>query len=165
MMRSALALVIFGGGLAQTTFPPALRIGDITPDIPLILVVLLALRRGPELGCLAGFVTGLLQDATAGGFIGAQALTKTLIGFFIGQVGGRLWVREPLVQVPGLVLLSLAEGVARFLLLQIFHFPGSFGDLMLYIVLPQSIYNGFIGAVVVLTLVGAERLRGGARWR
>ncbi len=164
-MRSVLALVIFGGGLAQTTFAPALRIGNVTPDIPLILVVLLALRRGPEVGCLSGFATGLMQDAAAGGFIGAQALTKTLIGFFIGQMGGRLWVREPLVQIPGLVLLSLAEGLARFLLLQVFHFPGSFGDLMLYIVLPQSVYNGFLGAVVVLTLTTAERLRGGTPWR
>ena len=164
-MRSLLALVIFGGGLAQTTFAPALRIGNVTPDIPLLLVVLLALRRGPEVGCLTGFVTGLLQDASAGGFVGAQALTKTLIGFFIGQLGGRLWVREPLVQIPGLVVLSLAEGLARFLLLQVFHSPGSFGDLMLYIVLPQSIYNGFLGAAVVLALTTAERLRGGASWR
>jgi rod shape-determining protein MreD len=160
-VRSLLVLAIFGGGLVQTTFAPALRIGNVTPDIPLILVVLLALRRGPEVGCLSGFVTGLLQDAAAGGFIGAQALTKALVGFSIGQVGGRLWVREPLVQVPGLVLLSLAEGLARFLILQLFHFSGAFGDLMLYIVLPQSIYNGFIGAGVVLALATAERVRGG----
>src|SRR2546425_13358521 len=164
-MRGVLMLTVAGGSVAHATLTPLVSVGGVTPDLPLIMVILLALRRGPELGCLAGFVTGLLQDAAAGGFIGAQALTKTLIGFFIGQVGGRLWVREPLVQVPGLVLLSLAEGVARFLLLQIFHFPGSFGDLMLYIILPQSIYNGFIGAAVVLTLVGAERLRGGTRWR
>ncbi len=164
-MRPALLLVIFGGGLAQTTFAPALRIGNVTPDIPLILVVLLALRKGPEAGCLSGFVTGLLQDADAGGFLGAQALTKSLVGFFIGQAGGRLTVQEPLVQIPGLVLLSLLEGVARFLLLRIFHFPGAFGDLMLYVVVPQSLYNGFIGAAVVLTLAGVERLRGGPSWR
>ena len=30
---------------------PALRIADVAPDIPLIVVVLLALRRGPEFGC------------------------------------------------------------------------------------------------------------------
>jgi rod shape-determining protein MreD len=164
-MRSTLALVIFGGGLAQTTLAPALRVGDVTPDIPLIMVILLALRRGPELGCLAGFVTGVLQDAAAGGLIGAQALTKALVGFGLGQIGGRLWVREPLVQVPGLVLLSLVEGVARFLLLQFFHFPGTFADLMLYIVLPQALYNGFVGAAVVLTLAGFERLRGDSPWR
>jgi len=36
---------------------------------------------------------------------------------------------------------------------------------MLYIVLPQSIYNGFLGAVVVLTLTTVERLRGDTPWR
>ena len=164
-MRATFALVIFGGGLAQTTFAPALRIGDVTPDFPLVLVVLLALRRGPEIGCLAGFVTGLLQDVTGGGFVGAQALTKTLIGFGIGQIGGRLWVREPLVQVPGLVLLSLVEGVARFLLLQIFHFPGAFGDLMFFVVLPQALYNGVVGAAFVLVVAWSERVRGRSSWR
>jgi rod shape-determining protein MreD len=163
-VRAALALMIFGGGVAQTTLAPALRIGDVTPDLPLIVVVLLALRHGPELGCLGGFVTGLLQDAAAGGFVGAQALTKALIGFVVGRLGGRLWVREPVVQVTGLVLLSLLEGVARFLLLQLFHFPGAFGDLMLYVVLPQALYNGFLGAAFVLLLSWSERLRSGS-WR
>ena len=49
---------------------------DVAPDIPLIVVVLLALRRGPEFGCGAGFVAGLLQDAASGGLLGVQALTK-----------------------------------------------------------------------------------------
>ena len=59
-MRTILALSIFGGGLIQASFVPALRIADVAPDIPLIVVVLLALRRGPEFGCAAGFAAGLL---------------------------------------------------------------------------------------------------------
>jgi len=38
-----LAFMIFGGGLAQTTLAPALRIGSVTPDVPLVLAVLLGL--------------------------------------------------------------------------------------------------------------------------
>jgi rod shape-determining protein MreD len=163
-MRVTLALVIFGGGLMQSTFVPELRIGEIAPDMPLVVVVLLAFRRGPEIGCLAGFVTGLLQDVAVGGFLGAQALTKALIGFGVGRLGGRLWVDEPMVQVPGLVLLSIAEGVARFLLLQLFHFPGRFGESMLYIVLPQSLYNGLVGAAIVLALACSEHLRRRSAW-
>ena len=49
-----LAAAIFGGGVAHVTVGPALRIADVAPDIPLIVVVLLALRRGPEFGCAAG---------------------------------------------------------------------------------------------------------------
>jgi rod shape-determining protein MreD len=138
---------------------PALRIADVAPDIPLIVVVMLALRRGAEFGCGAGFLAGLLQDAATGGLLGVQALTKSVIGFGVGALGSRLRVSQPLVQVPGLVVLSLVEGVARFSLLQLFHFPASFGELMTYVVLPQAIYNGFLGAALVLALAWAESIR------
>ena len=164
-MRASLALLIFGGGLAQTTLGSFIRVGDIVPDIPLTVVALLALRRGPEIGCLAGFGSGLLQDALAGGLIGVQALTKALIGFTLGQIGGHLWVHEPLVQVVGLVALSIVEGIARFLLMQFFHFPGAFGDLMLHVILPQSLYNGVIGAALVLAMATVERMRERSSWR
>lgn len=158
-MRTFLAVAVLSGGVAHATMGPALRIADVAPDIPLIVVVMLALRRGPEFGCGAGFLAGLLQDAATGGLLGVQALTKSVIGFGVGALGGRLRVSQPLVQVPGLVVLSLVEGVARFALLQLFHFPASFGELVTYVILPQAIYNGFLGAALVLALAWAESIR------
>jgi rod shape-determining protein MreD len=158
-MRGLLALTVFGGGIAHATLAPALRIADVAPDIPLIVVVLLALRRGPEFGCVGGFAAGILQDAAGGGLIGVQALTKALIGFAIGTAGGRLRVTQPLVQVPGLVLLSVVEGLVRFALLKAFHFPAPFGELMVYVVLPQALYNGFLGAALVLALAWTQTQR------
>jgi len=116
-------------------------------------VVLLALRRGPELGCGAGFAMGLLQDAAGGGLIGVQALTKALVGFAVGALAGDLRGTQPLVQVPGLALLTIVEGLVRFGLLKLFHFSAPFGELMLYVVLPQALYNGFLGAALVFALV------------
>lgn len=158
-MRTLLALTVFGGGVAQATLAPALRVGDIAPDLPLIVVVLLALRRGPEFGCLAGFAAGLLQDTTGGGLIGVQALTKAMVGFAIGALGSRLRVTQPLVQVPGLALLTVAEGLVRFALLKLFHFPVPFSELMVYVVIPQAVYNGFLGAALVVALGCAEAYR------
>jgi len=158
-MRTFIAVAVLSGGVAHATLGPSLRIADVAPDIPLIVVVMLALRRGPEFGVGAGFLAGLLQDAATGGLLGVQALTKAVIGFSIGAIGGRLRVSQPLVQVPGLVVLSLVEGVARYALLQLFHFPASFGELMTYVVLPQAIYNGFLGAALVLALAWAESVR------
>jgi rod shape-determining protein MreD len=151
--------MVFGGGLAQATLAPALRIADVAPDIPLIVVVLLALRRGPEAGCAAGFAAGLLQDVAAGGLIGVQALTKALVGFGLGTAAGRLRVTQPLVQVPGLVLLTLAEALVRFALLKLFRFPAPFGEMMVYVVLPQAVYNGFLGAALVFALAWTDVLK------
>ena len=164
-MRVSLALMLLGGGLAQGSVAPALRIGAVAPDIPLILTVLLGLRRGPEIGCLSGFAVGLFQDVAGGGFVGAQALTKALVGFAAGLIGERLWVSNPLVQVPGLVLLTLAEGLGRYWLLQLLHFPAAFGDVMLHVVVPQALYNGFLGAAGVLALSVLEAYRSGSPWR
>ena len=158
-MRGVLMLTVAGGSVAHATLTPLVSVGGVTPDLPLIMVILLALRRGPEFGCLAGFVTGLLQDAAGGGLIGVQALTKAVIGFGIGAAGSRLRVSQPLVQVPGLVVLTIAEGLARFALLQIFRFPAPFGELMMYVVIPQALFNGFVGAAVVLSLAGVQTLR------
>src|SRR5262245_34387622 len=149
----------FGGSLAQWNLVPAFSVGGVTPDLPLILTVLLALRHGPETGCLIGFVAGLLQDTAAGGLIGVQALTKALAGFGMGLCVGRFWVPSPLVQVPGLVLLTIAEGLLRYALLQLFHFPASLGELLLHVILPQAFYNGFLGAACVLVAAVATSVR------
>src|ERR1700752_3686784 len=104
-------------------------------------------------------MAGLLQDAASGGLLGVQALTKALIGFGIGALGGRLRVRQPLLQGTGLVLLTSnagLAGLARSGLLSLFRFSVPFGELMTYVVLPQALYNGFLGAALVLALTWAE---------
>jgi rod shape-determining protein MreD len=158
-MRGLFLLMTFGGSLAQWSVVPALSVGGVTPDLPLIVTVFLALRRGPEVGCLAGFVAGFLQDMAGGGLIGVQALTKALAGFGMGLLVGRLWVASPLVQVPGLVLLTVVEGLMRYSLLEFFHFPVSLGELMVRVILPQALYNGALGSACLLLMTVATAAR------
>ncbi len=161
-MRLSLLLMTFGGTLAQSSVVSSLAVVGVTPDLPLILTALLALRRGPEAACLVGFALGLLQDAAGGGLIGVQAATLALTGFAMGLLPGRIWVDHPLVQVPGLVLLTVAEGLLRFGLLQLFHFPAPLGGLLTHVILPQALYNGFLAATFLLAVEAAHTLR---RWQ
>ena len=50
MMLLLLLLVTVGGGVLQSTVVAAKSVGGVTPDVPLILTVLIALRHGPESG-------------------------------------------------------------------------------------------------------------------
>jgi len=154
----------FGGSLVQSSVVPSWSVGGVTPDLPLILTALIALRRGPEAGCLVGFAAGLLQDATGGGLLGVQALSRALAGFAMGLLPGRFWVGHPLVQIPGLMLLTVAEGFLRFGLLQLFHFPASFGELLVHVILPQALYNGFAGAACVLAVEAVHLLSRRHTW-
>lgn len=154
-----------GGTVAQTSVVQTLSVGGTVPDLPFVVMVFLALRRGPEVGCLAGFLAGLLQDATGGGLVGVQALTKALAGFVLGLAGGRLQVGSPLVQVPGLVLLTVGEGLLRFGLLQLFHYPASLSAVLADVIAPQALYNGVLGAACLVAVGLAEAARARTSWR
>jgi rod shape-determining protein MreD len=106
-----------------------------------------------------GLFGGLLQDLGGGGLVGVQALTKALAGFGLGLLRDRLWVSSPLVQVPALVLLSVAEGLLRFGVLQLFHSPITLGPLLLDVILPQALYNGALGAAALSGATALEALR------
>lgn len=164
-MQLTLVLMVLGGSVAQSSLASALSIAGTTPDLPLMLTVFWALRRGPEAGCVAGFLAGLLQDVAGGGLVGVQALTKALAGFGTGLAADRLWVGNPLVQVPALVALTLAEGLLRFGLLQLFHFPVPLGAIMVDVILPGALYNGALGAACLVALTVTEAVRVHASWK
>jgi len=158
-VRLSLLLLTLGGNVAQSSVVPMLTITGITPDLPFVLTVLLALRHGPQTGCLVGFAAGILQDVAGGGLLGVQALTKAMAGFGIGLLGERFRIGDPLVQVPGLVLVTIGEGLLRFGVLQLFHYPASLGGLMLYAILPQALFNGVLGASGVLAMAALDAVR------
>lgn len=148
-------LAISGGTLAQSTVVPVLGVGGVVPDLPVILVVLIALRRGAEAGCLSGFALGLAQDAVVGGPLGLQALSKALIGFGTGQLPRWCLVSNPLVPISAAVLATLTDGVVRFAVLQLFQYPAAFTELFGGVILPQAGYNAVLVGLA-LTLPGVR---------
>jgi rod shape-determining protein MreD len=164
-VRLWLLAMTLGGSVAQASLVSMLAVNGTIPDLPLILTTFWALRRGPEMGCLAGFLAGTFQDAATGGLIGVQALTKALAGFGMGLAAGRLWAENPLVQVPALVVLTVVEGLARWALLQAFHYPAPLHAVLVDVVLPQALYNGVLGAACLVAMTVAEALRPRLNWR
>jgi rod shape-determining protein MreD len=78
-----LSLVVI---IVQTTVVRYLAIGLLVPDLPLIWIVILTIRRGQTTGTVSGFGIGLLLDLLSGaeGLIGLGALVKTAAGFLAG---------------------------------------------------------------------------------
>ena len=80
------------------------------PDLVLIVICGLALARGPELGCVAGFGAGLALDALAEHALGRDALIYCLAGYCLGLAGEKL---RPPAQVRSLLLIALATALVR----------------------------------------------------
>jgi rod shape-determining protein MreD len=137
-------LAVSGGALVQCTVVPVVGVGGVVPDVPVVLTVLLALRYGPEAGCLTGFALGLAQDAVAGGPLGLHALSKAVLGFAAGDLPRWILVRRPIVPVGLAVVATLLDGLARFAVLQAFHYPAPLGELFTRVILPQAGYNGVL---------------------
>lgn len=107
----AIALVI-GAAVAQVSVLTRLPLPGATPDLALLVMVGLALARGPMVGAIAGFGTGLLLDVIppADHAIGRYALVLCLLGYLLGTVGHRL-VEGTL----GLMVVAAASSAAAFL--------------------------------------------------
>jgi rod shape-determining protein MreD len=97
--------VIFAAALAADT-----TLFGGSPDLVCVVVVSLAMLRGPEIGALAGFGAGLAVDALTWQPLGLAALVYCLIGYGAGRVGERVSDHAP---VSPLVVVAVSSLIAR----------------------------------------------------
>ncbi|MEJ2636179.1 MAG: rod shape-determining protein MreD [Calditrichia bacterium] len=75
--------------LLQITVVKYIQIFNWRPDLVLIVLVYFSLRKGPNWGMTAGFLSGLVQDLLSTHYIGLSALSKTIAGFVAGSLQGK----------------------------------------------------------------------------
>jgi rod shape-determining protein MreD len=80
------------------------------PDLVLVVLCGLALARGPEVGCAAGFAAGLALDLLAEHALGRDALIYCVAGYCLGMAGEKL---RPPAQVRSLLLVAVAVALVR----------------------------------------------------
>lgn len=89
---SALQIGLAGAAAmtAQTALAWSVSGTAVNLDLPLIVVVLAALARGPLTGLWTGTAAGLVQDVLSGGVVGVNGLSKSVVGVAAGVAGERL---------------------------------------------------------------------------
>jgi len=81
LRSAAIAILLL---LVQTTFMPFVALGGILPDLFILWLVYIAVRRGQIEAMLTGFGAGLLQDVVSTKFFGLAVLSKTVSSFAAG---------------------------------------------------------------------------------
>ncbi len=125
-------------------------IEGIAPDAILVTVCLVGLWRGELEAVVLGLVLGFLQDLLSGATVWLNLMTKPLIGLAVGIVG-----RTPISlirwMIPILITgISLVSGLLVLLLLQTSSPEMDVVQALLSTVLPQALYDGVFGAIVLL---------------
>src|SRR5262245_65236034 len=81
-------------------------------DLPLICCVYYGFTLGnPIASIVIGSSLGLMQDSLSGAVLGANGLSKTLIGFFAATAGSKFAVDQPIARIFALFLFSIGDGI------------------------------------------------------
>lgn len=70
--------------IIQTTVVPLISIGQVIPDLILILLVYYSITEGQIYGTVLGFFYGLIFDLVTGSLLGSAMISKTVAGFVAG---------------------------------------------------------------------------------
>ena len=97
MERSARNLIIIiiilaAALLLQATLLERVAIKGVKPDIVLIILVFVSLRKGSMTGQLSGFISGIIEDLLSLAPLGFHAFSRTLIGFLYGLFEGNIFL-------------------------------------------------------------------------
>ena len=63
-------------------------VGGSLPHLSILLVIFVALQKGPLLGMLTGFIAGIVFDVSSVLPLGFHVLTFTTVGFLLGRFRG-----------------------------------------------------------------------------
>jgi rod shape-determining protein MreD len=150
----ALALLIL-----QTTFVPFLSIGGFVPDLFIVWVVYVAIRRGQLEASIAGFAVGLLQDAVSTQFFGLGALSKTISGFIAGYFFNETNTEQTLGSYRFLLIVLLCSIVHNLVYYGIF-LQGIQDSVLLRVVefsLATTVYTGVVSILPLFSFVRRYR--------
>jgi rod shape-determining protein MreD len=140
-----LMLVVF-----QSLLSDLVTIGGIRLDLAVVILVYVALTRGPAYGMTFGFAIGLLLDVFTPSTLGWGALVKCLIGFTVGSFKDNLYL-ESLYSKGAVMFLAL---IANDLLYYLFvtGLTATTGDMLLRASLPSAVYTSAVGMLIFLAM-------------
>lgn len=147
-----IAIILF---LIQKTFIPLISIQMISPDLPILLVIYIGVRRGQISGLIFGFFFGLLIDIFSSTFLGLSALSYLIAGFIAGYFHDENRPAEILQSYFYIFIMFLVIIISNLIYYTIFiqgnnNLP--YGYLLLKFVLGSSFYTLIFGVIFMFTL-------------
>jgi rod shape-determining protein MreD len=125
MRQLKIALVLAVAVILQSSLP-AVWPPFVYADLPLIVVVYVALQRDALQALLVGAVAGLATDVLSGGLLGGGGFSKTLVAFLVVSLATRVMLDNPLARIPVLAGASVLDDAVYVLLHRMLGQPTNF---------------------------------------
>jgi rod shape-determining protein MreD len=152
--------------LLQSTILSRVAISGVKPDLALIILVFLAIRRGSMVGQFAGFGSGLVEDFISLPPLGFYALVRTIIGFLYGLLEGSLVVDSIFMPFLLIAIATLIKGLLIWLVSVVFSiapieplfFGGGFWIEVGYNSLLAPFFFALMNLIKVFKIQGRQRV-------
>jgi rod shape-determining protein MreD len=141
-------LTVYVAVLLQSVLAPHVQILGVRPDLPFLVVLLVAFQEGAAGGALAGFVAGLFVDLNSAEALGVTSLASSIVAFAVGSIADRLVRRSVATRMVVALMATALRDQLVTLVLMPEGFWGSFG-LFFRSALPGGVYTGLLAGPVM----------------
>ncbi|GMA60580.1 rod shape-determining protein MreD [Alicyclobacillus fastidiosus] len=148
-MKLAIAfLMLWAGLILEATLFQIPPMNVVHPGFVLVLLVLIALMRGPNTAVVMAVIIGLVEDISYGSFIGLNAFSYGLVAYFSGAVFGQFLRRNLAVTFINTLIMTFMYTWITYGLTRLFDVTA---DRPIF-VLQQSLITMMINGLLVLML-------------
>lgn len=153
LRKFVLFLIISICFVLQTTTFQFLSLGNISPNLMIIVVSSFGMMRGKTEGMYIGFFSGLLIDIFCGFYLGIYALLYMYVGYLTGLFQKRFYPED--LKLP-LLIISASDLISNLIIYVILFLTRSRYDFVYYfgnIIVPELVYTTIIAIVLYLLLL------------
>lgn len=144
-MRNVVAFLILWLALVvESTAFQIQPINVIQPNLVLIVLVVVGLTRGPTVALTVGILVGFIQDTVYGSFLGLNAFTYGVIGYFAASLFAQFLHRNVSITFLVVLLFTFIENWITFALTSLFGGTAYSWHAVLSQLLWQMMVNGIV---------------------
>lgn len=139
------ALIILFALLLQGS----LSLFDVSPNVTVLLVCYIGIKKGETKGMLIGALIGLIEDSLSASLFGPHMLSKGIIGYLSPYIYNKFLIWTPLLSVTLVCFVTSLDGSTVFLARSLFDkMPANFWA-ALFIITMQSLFNAPLGLLLI----------------
>jgi rod shape-determining protein MreD len=142
--------------LLQSTLLHAVELGGVHPDLALLVLIFVAMRRGAMVAQVSGFVSGFVEDLMSLSPLGFHALLRTVVGFLYGLLSGNVFIDPFLMPIILAVIATILKGFLAGIVSAVFGIASSGFIIFTGRLWIEAGYNGLV-APFLFALLGLVR--------
>jgi rod shape-determining protein MreD len=95
----------------QSTILGRVAIRGVRPDLAMLLLVFVSIRRGAMVGQVSGFASGFLEDLMNVSPLGFHSLLRAVTGYLFGLLSGNVFIDPFLMPIILAVFATILKGI------------------------------------------------------